>query len=293
MNESKIVHIYRNKIKRLNEIFSIIPPKFVNTETNISSMKNREIHSYRDYKSKKQNIPKLNLEALQFKDFNLSHFNRKNISKNILFQTINNDKKLSLSCKKYKKVYRFNKNNNTSSKHNNNSEKISLKIINDFFKPEETERILKNASKTISRHTHDRKRNNTIQVENKINSKNNNLSYYFPNLFNVTYNKTPEKNLNLSKFFSKNLKDLKYYEILKNLTLIRKNNTQNKNILNSSESKINRERNEPIFIEKVYTFDILKNLRFNFKNMVEKGKHKNFINSFYITRNLKFNNKIK
>ena len=57
-----------------------------------------------------------------------------------------------------------------------------------------------------------------------------------------------------------------------------------------SENKCNDEKIKPIFIEKVYTFDILKNLRFNFKNIIEKGKHKAFINSFYITRNLKFIN---
>ena len=62
------------------------------------------------------------------------------------------------------------------------------------------------------------------------------------------------------------------------------------NINNLSKSKINNDKIEPIFIEKVYTINILKNLRFNFQNIVEKGKHKNFINSFYIARNLKFNN---
>ena len=34
--------------------------------------------------------------------------------------------------------------------------------------------------------------------------------------------------------------------------------------------------------------DILKNLRFGYKNSVEKGKFRNFINSFYTSRNLKF-----
>ena len=85
------------------------------------------------------------------------------------------------------------------------------------------------------------------------------------------------------------MKELKYDENVKNLTLFKRNNNVNEND-NFSNSKFNKENIEPIFIEKVYSLNILKNLRFNFKTLVEKGKNKNFINSFYITRNLKFNN---
>ena len=107
----------------------------------------------------------------------------------------------------------------------------------------------------------------------------------------MPYNKisSPDKHLNTSRFFFKNLKELKYDENVKNFTLVRKNNNSHEND-NLSKSKFNNESNEPIFIEKEYSLNVLKHLRFNFKNLVEKGKHKNFINSFYITKNLKFNN---
>lgn len=292
MNESKIIQKYRNRISQLNGIYQIEPPKFIITETNISSLKNSKILSHRNYNSKKVNVQNLIPDTFPINDISLSPQKRNNISNSYLFKTLNNEK-LSSSCKKYKRIYKFNKNN--SSKVNNNSEKIGLKYINDYFKPEEAEKVFKNASNTFKNKTF-RKRYHkfTIQENNKKNTANSNLCYYFPNLFNVPYNKisSPDKNLNLSKFFTKNLKDLKYNENIKNLSLIRKNNTRNKSIFNSSESKFNKEKYEPIFIEKVYTFDILKNLRFNFKNTVEKGKHKNFINSFYITRNIKFNNNI-
>ena len=289
MMESQTIKNYRNKLNKLNKIYSLIPKRLLNTENNIYTYRDNKIHSYRDFKSKRIKIRNINNKIESENNNSISHFNKNNIYQNYLFKTLNKEKKLSLSCRKYKKFLYSENNKNNSSKYNNKSEKISLTILNDYFIPEESDRSLNNKKEFIFK-PKIRKNNYSTQV-NKTNSVNNNLCYYFPNLFNVPYNKivSPDKNLNTSKFFFKNLKDLNYNENIKNLSLIKKNKINNKDA-SSSEKKLNSESPEPIFIEKVYSFDILKNLRFNFKNLVEKGKHKNFINSFYITRNLKFNN---
>jgi len=291
MNCSKTIKSYRNKINKLNKIYSLIPKQNFNTDTNISPYKERQIYSYKDYKPNKikyKNI--LNSEVLPINNNSnsLSNFDKgdfSNFSNNYILKTLsikNKLKHLSLSCKKNKKFINY------LSKYNNKSEKISLKIINDCFKPE-TDRNTSSRNTRINNKLF--KKTNFSTQANKTNSTINNLSYYFPNLFNAPYNKisSPYKKLNTSRFFFKNLKELKYDENVKNLSLIKKNNMMNK-AENLSKSKINKEKIGPIFIEKVYTINILKNLRFNFQNLVEKGKHKNFINSFYITRNLKFNN---
>ena len=291
MNYSKTIKSYRNKINKFNKIFSSLPKQYLCTEANIFPYKERKIYSYRNYqpnKVKYKNI--LNTEVFPKNNISnsLSNFEKgdfSNFSNNYILKTLNVKNKLknlSLSCKKSKKFL------NNLSGCNNESEKISLKIINDCFKPE-TERNLNNKNVRINPKL--LKKSYFSTQANKTNSTINNLSYYFPNLFNVPYNKisSPYKKLNTSRFFFKNLKELKYDENVKNLSLIKKSNIMSK-VDNISKNKINNERIGPIFIEKVYTINILKNLRFNFQNIVEKGKHKNFINSFYITRNLKFNN---
>ena len=291
MNCSKTIKSYRNRINKLNKIFSLLPKQYINTEANISPYKERQIYSYRDYKPNKvkyKNILNTEVFPMHNNSNSLSNFYKgdfSNFYNNYILKTLNIKNKLkhlSLSCKKSKKFI------NNLSKYNNKSEKISIKIINDCFKPE-TERSFSNRNAKINQKI-SKKINFSTQV-NKTNSTINNLSYYFPKLFNVPFNKisSPCKNLNTSRFFFKNLKELKYDENVKNLSLIKKNNIIS-NDDNLSKSKISNERFGPIFTEKVYTINILKNLRFNFQNLVEKGKHKNFINSFYITRNLKFNN---
>ena len=277
MNCSKTIKSYRNKINKLNKIFSLLPKQYLNTETNISPYRERQIYSYRDYKPNKEKYKNI-LNTEVFPIYNnsnlLSTFNKdnfSNFSNNYILKTLNEKNKLkhlSLSCKKSKKFI------NNLSKFNNKSEKISLKIINDYFKPE-TESSLNNKNNRLNQKI--LKKSNLSTQDNKINSTNNNLSYYFPNLFNVSYNKisSPYKKLITSRFFFKNLKELKYDENVKNLSLVKKNNIMNND--NLSKSKISNENIGPIFIEKVYTFNILKNLRFNFQNLVEKGKHKNFI----------------
>lgn len=293
MNSPNTIKSYRNRTNKLNKIFSLLPKQYLNTEANISPYKERQIYSYRDYKPNKvkyRNILNTEVFPIHNNSNSLSNYDKSNFSNfsnNYLLKTLNIKNKLkylSLSCKKFKKFK-----NNLSK--NNKSEKISLKIINDYFKPE-IERNINDKNTRINYKV--LKKTNFSTQANKTNSTINNLSYYFPNLFNVPYNKisSPNKKLNTSRFFFKNLKELKYDENVKNLSLIKKNNIMN-DVDNLSKSKINNEKIGPIFIEKVYTINILKNLRFNFQNLVEKGKHKNFINSFYITRNLKFNNNLK
>ena len=286
MKETQAIHFKRNKNIKLNNIFSIIPKKYLSTDSNIYSFNERQIHTYRGPIPYKENLKtNFNTETFPINNYSLSHYDKSTISTNYLRNKLNITKNLSLSCKKYKKPKNLLTN---SSNHNNKSEKISLKIINDFFN-QDMEVIPKNKKNPI-KHKFYRKKNNSTQV-NKTNSSNNNLSYYFPKLFNVPYNKivSPDKYLNTSRYFFKNLKELNYDENVKNLALLKKNNTISQNI-NISKSKFNKIKTEPIFIEQVYSLNILKNLRFGFKNLVEKGKNKNFINSFYITRNLKFNN---
>lgn len=286
MNESQTINSYRNSVNKLNKNVSFIPKRILNTESNIYTIRDNKTHTFRDFKPKKIIIRNSNNNMVSTYNNSMSHFNKNKIYNDYLLKKINNEKTLSLSCKKYKNFTYKDNNKNNSSRYNNKPKKIKLNIITNYFNPEETDRTLYSIQ-TIKKHKpkNNRINNNSTQV-NKINPTNNDLCYYFPNLYNVPYNKivAPDQNLNISKYFFKNLKDLNYNENLKNLSLIKKNKK-----VCLSESKCNNEK-KPIFIEKVYTFDILKNLRFNFKNVIEKGKHKNFINSFYITRYLEFNN---
>ena len=283
MNDSKTIQYNRNIINKLNLIYSLIPKRVLNTDSNIPSIKERKMYSYRDFPPIKIKTTKNINNILSINNSSLSSFNESDTSNNYFFKALRKQgKKLSFSCKKYKKY--------PDSPKQNKSGKISLKILNEFFKPKYIKKIKnKNKKAEIINNKIYRKQYCSTQ-SNKINSSNNNLCYYFPNLFNVPYNKiaSPDKHLNTSRFFFKNLKELKYDENVKNFTLFRKSNNSNEN--DNSKSKFNNENNEPIFIEKEYSFNVLRHLRFNFKNLVEKGKHKNFVNSFYITKNLKFNN---
>ena len=263
MNDSKTIQYNRNIMNKLNLIYSLIPKRIVNTDSNIPSIKERKTYSYRDFKPIKIKTTNNINNILSINNSSLTSFNKSNISDNYFFKTLKKEgKKLYFSCKKYKKYQ--------DSPKQNKSEKIPLKILNEFFKPDIKKIKNKNKKFEIMHKKIFRKQNCSMQT-NKINTSNNNLSYYFPNLFNVPYNKisSPDKHLNTSRFFFKNLKELKYDENVKNFTLVRKNNNSHEND-NLSKSKFNNESNEPIFIEKEYSLNVLKHLRFNFKNLVEK-----------------------
>jgi hypothetical protein len=280
------IHSYRNRINKLNIIYSIIPKQYINTDDNKSLEKSgdKQLYSHRYYKPKIKTIQYQNINVAKTPTNNsITHTNRSDTHNNNYFmRTYEFNHKYSLSNKKSKNIFKLKENN--TSKLNNKSEKISLKlIVNEFCKPDEKIRIKNKVN--MMRSSIIRKKNYSTQYT-KTTSSNNNLSYYYPKLFNVPYNRLlpPDNNINTSTFFFKNLKALNYDEEIKSFT-VKKNNNNKKKI-----DKIIDNKKKPIFIEKIYNFDILKNLRFTFKNPIEKGKLKNFINDFYITKNLEFNN---
>ena len=127
---------------------------------------------------------------------------------------------------------------------------------------------------------------------------NNYLYYYFPNLFNVPNNRImSQTRIDPSKYLIAPIPTKSFDEEVKSLKVSQLNNQNDNDYVkgNSLYSSIitnnkdnEKQQNNPVFIEKSYSFDILKNLRFGFKNSVEKGKFRNFINSFCTSRNLKF-----
>lgn len=265
--------LYNHEIyNQLNKNFSIKPKRYYNTNYNLSSSNNKQAYSYRNFRPKRINISKDN-EIITSNDDQSS-----------LFKTYSTSNRFFLTYKKLKKSIK--PNNNDITQNCRNTKNIAIKIINDYFKPK-TERGTKK-KKEIVRNNFRRKMNYS-NVYNKTTSSNNNLSYYFPNLFNLNNNKilSPEKHLNKSKFLFKNLNDFNFNEEIKNLSLI---NKSEKNFCSSKIKNNDSEIREPLFIEKIYAFDILKNVRFKFKNSIEKSKYRDYINSFNKAINLKFNN---
>ncbi len=286
MNGTYSIHSYRNKMKKLNVIYSFIPKMYLNTDTNISPEKSgeKQFYSHRYYEQKNQKIQFQNniIENTQTNNISKTHYNRSDTHNNNYFlKTYEFNNKYSLSNKKGKNIFKL-KDNNTS-KLNNKSEKITLKlIVNEFSKSNEKDRLKNKVN--MMRSSIIRKKNYSTQY-NKTTSSNNNLSYCYPNLFNVPYNRllSPENNINKSNFFFKNLKALNYDEEIKTFTIKKNNNSK------CNDKKPNNNK-KPIFIEKIYNFDILKNLRFAFKSPIEKGKLKHYTNDFNITKNIQFNN---
>jgi hypothetical protein len=264
---------YNNGIyTQFNKDFSTKPKRYYATNYNLSSFNCNQTHSDRNFRPKRIDISKD------------GEVNTPNKHQNNLFKTYSSSNRFFLTHKKLKKFMKPNKND--LSQTCKNKKNISIKIINDYFKPK-TERIFKKKHESI-RNNFRRKMNNSNDY-NKTNSSNNNLSYYFPNLFNVNNNKifSPEKYFNKSKFLFKNLNEYNFNEEIKNLSLINKND---KNYFSSKIKNNDSEIKEPLFIEKIYTFDILKNVRFKFKDSIEKSKYRTYINSFSKAINLKFNN---
>ena len=265
--------LYSNELfNQFNKNFSTKPKRYYFTNYNSSSFNINQTHSYRNFRPKRINISKDN-EPITPNDH-----------QNSLFKTYSTSNRFFLTHKKLKKVMKSDKNDLSQNCKNTNN--VAIKIINDYFNPK-TERIIKKKHESI-RNNFRRKMNNSNEY-NKTTSSNNNLGYYFPNLFNMSNNKilSPEKHLNKSKFLFKNLNDFDFNEEIKNLSLI---NKSDKNFCSSKIKNNDTEIKEPLFIEKIYTFDILKNIRFKFKDSIEKSKYRNYINSFNKAINLKFNN---
>ena len=276
-------HISMNESFGCIQNFSTNPHTYYSTDFNIIRLEKKHSHSLHSFLNSETKISKKNnYEKIQNNNISKTLYNKSLSQNSNMFKTVRTENKFFLSYKKFLKSI-----NNKISKHKKKPKKITLKILNDFFKPEKEKVLINKQEEKIIKSKVLIKKNYNNEYK-KINSTNNNLNYYFPKLFNVPNNKilSPDKNLDKSNFLFKNLKELNYEKEIRNLNLIKNNR------LFMSEIKNNhiKNRNDPIFIERVFTYDILKNLRFKFKSPIEKGKFQKYINSFNTTINLKFNN---
>ena len=122
-------------------------------------------------------------------------------------------------------------------------------------------------------------RNNDLSTTGKI------LSYYYPNLFNISHNKI--KNLS---YLMKNDFSMSHY-LFKKLSDLNYNNEIRKfKVTSKPKDKIENGKNgNKILTEKVYNFNILRNVRLSFKDSIERAKYKIFLNSFNTTKNIEIN----
>ena len=292
MNDNKEVESFRNKSIDSKINYSTHPKTYYNnTDNNNSTFETQNLHSIitsRDFKPRRLKIRNYNFDTTPRYN-SVTEYNKSFVPNNYLLKTIKPENRFFSSYEKNKKKFLKLKNNSTL-KSNNKSESVSLKILNDFFKPERERDLIYNRYIFKPRILNKKNYSNDFK---KTTSTNNNLSYYFPNLFNFSYSKiiSPDKNLDKSTFLFKNLKELNFDEEITDVSSI-KNNFFNKFNNGFFLSEINNSsiKNKPIFIEREFTYDILKNLRFKFKGPFEKGKFKNYVNSFNKTTNLKFNN---
>ena len=273
-----------------NPNFSI-PRMKINSFYNITTYNNK-IYPNRNYNKMENKLINTELSS-KFNNYMLLY--KKPSQNNYLFKTIWTEASSSLHNTNKKTIY-FKGTKPKLTNKTNEPKKISLKLLNDFFNPETTK-----SHKSISTPKKPKKPKIYINYPSETKkemSPNNYLYYYFPNLFNVPNNRiVGPKNLNSSKFFASPLPTLSFNEEVKNLKVpqIRnnKNNENGKSICSyldtkDKEKEDEKQKNNPIFLEKLYSIDVLKNIRFGFKNSVERGKFNNLIKSFYTARNLKY-----
>lgn len=287
MDKTLTINSYmkKNNIK----LIPSIPKLKISPYYNITTYNNK-IYPNRYYNKMESKIT--NTESFpKFNNYKLLNTYTSESSKKYIFKTIWTDGNSSLKNNDNKAI--FLKTNKFKTKGNiNKSQKVSMKILNDFFKPETLQ-----SNKSIFTPKKIKRPNKTINFscENKKEIPSNNyLYYYFPNLFNVPNNRVigPQK-LNSSKFFVSPLPSLEFKEEVNNLKVYPFINRNFENVKTMSSSIISNNKEtkstkHPLFIEKLYNIDVLKNLRFGFKNSVEKGKYNNLIKSFYTAKNLKF-----
>ena len=268
-----------------------IPKLTINSCYNITTYNNKIYpnHNYSKTENKLINTeipPKFNNYMLLNKNYLKSpNYN--------LFKTISYEKNSSFKRANKPNIYSRN-NKSKLSRRTNKSQKVSLKLMNDFFKPEITQSY--KSILTTSKIQKSKINFNFSGEAKKEMFPNNYLYYYYPNLFNVPNNRimSPHK-INPSKFLIAPLPTTSFNEEVKSLkvTQIKNQNESYNNSIGKSlyssiiTSKDNEKQNNPVFLEKLYSIDVLKNLRFGFKNSIERGKYKNFIKSFYTARNLK------
>ena len=277
---------------------SSLPKLTINSCYNIS-IYNNKIYPNHNYCRTENKL--INTEASsKFNNYMLLNKKSLKSSNKSLFKTILFKKNTSLSKSKNEKLFSRNSHTNLFRKTNpintNKSQKIPLKLMNDFFKPEITK-----SNKTIFTPKKLQRTNKIFNFSSEGKKEmypNNYLYYYYPNLFNVPNNRImSETRIDPSKYLIAPIPTKSFDEEVKSLKDSQLKNQNDNEYINGkslyssiiTNSKDNeKQQNNPVFIEKSYSFDILKNLRFGFKNSVEKGKFRNFINSFYTSRNLKF-----
>jgi hypothetical protein len=266
-----------------------IPKLTINPSYNITLYHNK-IYPNINYKKMENKIisTEISTKCNNYKLINKNFFES---PKKYLFKTIWTDCNSSLN--KNRKTLFLKTTKTKFTKGTNRSQKVSMKILNDFFKPEITksEKIIFTPKKQIRIN----KNHNNLNESKKDIPPNNYLYYYFPNLFNVPNNRVlGPQHLNSSKFFIAPIPKQSFKEEVKSLKVFRpviNNINENSKNLGSSISSNKKQKNtqkNPVFLEKLYNIDVLKNLRFGFKNSVERGKFNNLIKSFYTAQNLKF-----
>jgi len=272
-----------------NKPSPLIPKLKINSYYNLTTYHNK-IYPNRNFSRVDNKIT--NTEFSQkFNNYKLLNKKTSESPKKDLFKTIWTEGNSSLKHSNKKNSF-VKTNKSKFVRTTNRTQKVSMKLLNDFFKPE----LTKNDESifTPKRLTKTNKIYNCSTDIKKEVPPHNYLYFYFPNLFNVPNNRIMgPNNLNSSKFLMAPLPTLSFNEEVKNLKVSRINNKNNeigKSIGSSiiSDKKENKEQKNPVFIEKLYNIDVLKNVRFGFKNSIERSKYKNLIKAFYTAKNLKY-----
>ena len=282
------IRLFRKENKKLNKIHLSIPQRYIETDSNSTiKSKKKPILSYDNLKLNTVKIKDFSRDFIPRNITSLTYYDKNDKSdthQNYLYNTFQeqNNFFLTFKNKKYPKL----KNINKSQHQYNISEKITIKTINTDFKPN-TERLFTNNKIKIKKTKYARKINYSTDYKKTIPTISH-LIYYYPNLYNLPYNRKllPKLGLYESKILFRNLKELNYNDQVRKLKLIKRNNTNNSNNTNNDSCA---KTNEPLFIEETFTYDLLKNVRFNFKNSTEKEKFRHYLKSFNTTVNLKFN----
>ena len=279
MEKYPTINSYKRKLNNRNQL--LIPKITINPRYNITTYNNKIY-------SKRNNNNEIKNKITKTEIYSKSPIKTIDSPNRFLFKTIfpkNNyhtilNKNYSLLKNKKSKIIK---------RTTNDSQKISLKLLNQFFKPKIKD---KNESNTIQKMPVKLKKKiyNSSEIK-KETSPYNYLYYYFPSLFNVPNNRiTGPQNLNSSNFLFSSIPKLSFYEEVENLktSFHKSNKINNNNVCFPTDNNIENEKtNNPFFVEKFCNIDILKNLRFGFKSWVEKEKYKNLVKSFYTVRNLK------
>jgi hypothetical protein len=284
----KLIRIipYRNKIT--NKKTLSIPKITINPDYNITTYKNT-IYPNKNYTRIENKLLSTELSS-KFNNYKLFHKNYLDNKSNHLYKTIWTDGNTH-SNNSHKKAIYLRTTKTKLIKNTNKSHKVPTKLLNDFFKPQLTESYKSMFSPTKIKKF---KKNYNYPSESKKEiSPHNYLYYYFPNLFNVPNNRiTGPQNLDSSKYLISPVPTISFNEEVQTLKVSRTNNNNNENdknlytSINNSGEKNNK--NNPLFIQKFYDIDLLKNVRFEFKNSIERAKYNNLVKSFYTARNLKY-----